>query len=100
VVVSDYQMPVMDGLEFLEELRKQNNDIPFIVFTGKGREEVAVDAFHKGADGYVLKGRDPTSQYAELTNYIRQTFNCRKMESALRESEERFRAIILPRPRP
>jgi DNA-binding NtrC family response regulator len=41
VVVSDYDMPLKNGLEFLQELRKQKNQIPFILFTGKGREEVS-----------------------------------------------------------
>src|SRR3989304_5569789 len=41
-VVSDYQMPGKDGLEFLELLKKNGNTIPFIMFTGKGSEEVAV----------------------------------------------------------
>ena len=40
-VVSDYQMPEKDGLEFLKELREKGNTVPFIIFTGKGREEVA-----------------------------------------------------------
>ena len=44
VVVSDYEMPQKDGLEFLIELREQNNKIPFILFTGKGREEVAIQS--------------------------------------------------------
>ena len=44
VVVSDYEMPQKDGLQFLKELREQNNEIPFILFTGKGREEVAIQS--------------------------------------------------------
>jgi len=43
-VISDYKMPQKDGLEFLKSLRDQNNEIPFIMFTGKGREEVAIKA--------------------------------------------------------
>jgi CheY-like chemotaxis protein len=38
VVVSDYEMPQKDGLQFLKELREGKNNIPFILFTGKGRE--------------------------------------------------------------
>ena len=39
-VVSDYQMPDIDGLEFLKILREEKwTDIPFIMFTGRGREE-------------------------------------------------------------
>ena len=46
VVVSDYQMPGKDGLQFLKELREKGNSIPFIVFTGKGREEIAMKALN------------------------------------------------------
>jgi len=44
IVISDYEMPKKDGLQFLKELREQKNEIPFILFTGKGREEVAIKA--------------------------------------------------------
>ena len=40
-IVSDYQMPGKDGLDFLKELRASGNDVPFILFTGKGRESIA-----------------------------------------------------------
>lgn len=48
-VVSDYRMPEMDGLEFLEVVREErDSDIPFTIFTGKGREEVAMEALNLG----------------------------------------------------
>ena len=40
VVVSDYEMPTKNGLEFLKELREQKNDIPFIMFTGKAEKKL------------------------------------------------------------
>lgn len=43
-IISDFQMPEMDGIEFLKEVRKQYGDIPFILFTGRGREEVVIEA--------------------------------------------------------
>lgn len=49
-IVSDYQMPGKDGLQVLKELRQSGNIVPFILFTGKGREEVAVEALNLGAD--------------------------------------------------
>ena len=52
-------MPIKNGLEFLKELRDQQSDIPFILFTGKGREDVAVKALNLGADRYVNKNGSP-----------------------------------------
>ncbi len=49
VIVSDYQMSERNGLDFLKELRDGGNDVPFILFTGKGREEVVIKALNLGA---------------------------------------------------
>lgn len=94
VVVSDYKMPGKDGLEFLTELRDLGSKVPFIIFTGKGQEEVAAEAFRKGADGYVMKGREPASQFLELANWIRQVVARRGAEEALRETEEKYRTLV------
>ena len=93
-IVCDYQMPVKDGLEFLQELRSSGNQIPFIIFTGRGREEVAIEALNLGANYYVKKGGDSKSQYIELIHIIRNVTSHYKAEHRLRESEERLRAII------
>ncbi len=45
-VISDYLMPGMNGIEFLIEVRKTFGKIPFILFTGKGREEVVIQAIN------------------------------------------------------
>ena len=70
VIISDYQMPEIDGLEFLSKLRESGNKSSFIIFTGKGREEVAIQALNLGADFYLQKGGDAKSQFRELTNLI------------------------------
>ena len=70
VVVSDYKMSGKDGLEFLKELREKGNMIPFIIFTGKGREEVAIKALNLGANQYLNKSGDPETVYCELAHAI------------------------------
>jgi PAS domain S-box-containing protein len=69
-IVSDYQMPHKDGLDFLKELREKGNDIPFVLFTGKGREEVAIKAINLGADGYVNKQGSIETVYGELSHLL------------------------------
>ena len=94
VIVSDYMMPEKDGLQFLKELRQKGDKIPFIVFTGKGREEVAIKALNLGADGYFNKLGDPETVYGELAHGICQALKIAKGEEALRESEERYRLLF------
>ncbi|MEI6795869.1 MAG: PAS domain S-box protein [Methanomassiliicoccales archaeon] len=93
-VVSDYQMPLMDGLQLLKKLRQEGNNIPFILFTGKGREEVVIEALNSGADFYLQKGGQPVAQFAELAHKIRQAVHSRRSESALIESEQRFKDLF------
>lgn len=56
VIISDYQMPGMDGIQFLKKIRNKGNDIPFILFTAKDSEELAIEALNCGADFFVKKG--------------------------------------------
>ncbi|MDD1766076.1 MAG: PAS domain S-box protein, partial [Methanomassiliicoccales archaeon] len=92
-IVSDYQMPGMNGIEFLKALRERNDNTPFILFTGRGREEIVIEALKNGADFYLQKGSDLQSQFAELTHIINQLVTKRRSENALKESEERYRTF-------
>ena len=68
-IVSDYDMPEMNGLEFLEAVRAEYPDLPFILFTGHGSEEIASEAISAGVTDYVQK-RSGTQQYELLSNRI------------------------------
>jgi len=94
VVVSDYQMPVMDGIQFLIKLRGKKDPIPFIIFTGRGREEIVIEALNEGADFYLQKGGEPAVQFAELSHIIRKVVRQHRAEDELGESEEKYRHLI------
>jgi len=68
-IVSDYDMPGMNGQELLEAVRETHPDLPFILFTGKGSEEVASKAISAGVTDYLRKGSG-TDQYQLLANQI------------------------------
>ena len=93
-VISDYEMPLKNGLDFLKELRKQQKDVPFILFTGKGREEVVITALNLGADGYVNKQGDPETVYGELVHNVRIAVEKARAEEALRDSEAKYSAVV------
>ena len=68
-VVSDFDMREMDGLELLERVREMRPDLPFILFTGKGSEEIASEAISAGVTDYLQK-RGGSDQYAVLANRV------------------------------
>jgi len=121
-IVADYQMTGMDGIAFLKTVREKYGDLPFVIFTGRGREEVVIEAVNAGVDYYVQKGGDPVAQFTDLEHKIglaierhqtraelraayeqisaseeelREKYDeLSKAEDALRESEGRYRTIF------
>jgi|WetSurMetagenome_2_1015567.scaffolds.fasta_scaffold00207_11 PAS domain S-box-containing protein len=87
-IVSDYLMPDTDGIEFLREVRSEFGHIPFILFTGKGREDVVIEAINQGVDFYVQKGSDPQAQFSELIRKIHEAVTRFKTEGDLQEKSE------------
>jgi PAS domain S-box-containing protein len=96
VIVSDYHLGAesMNGLELLEWLRDSGNQTPFVMFTGKSREEVAIRALNLGADFYLRKDDDSfQTLVSELGHHIQNSVNVRRMEDALAQSESRFQRL-------
>jgi len=93
VVVSDYVMPEMDGITFLKLVRKRHPNLPFILFTGKSREEVVIEALNCGADYFLQKDGDTKTLYVELSHQVRQAAERVKTKKALENSEMRYRSF-------
>lgn len=90
-IVSDYKMPGMDGLEFLDSIRNDvDSPVPFIIFTGNSREEVAIEALNLGANRYLQKGGDPTAQFGLLADAIQQEVDHSRATVLARKYEERL----------
>ena len=82
-IVSDFDMPGTSGIEFLEHVRARNPDVPFILFTGKGSEEVASDAISAGASDYLQKGSGG-ERFSLLANSIENLVSKYRAETHLR----------------
>jgi PAS domain S-box-containing protein len=92
-VVSDFQMPGMDGVDLLRTIRASGATVPFVLFTGKGREDVVIEAFESGVDFYLQKGGDPVSQYAELLHKVRQAVAFHDAQQAQQRSDQFYRRL-------
>jgi PAS domain S-box-containing protein len=87
VIISDYLMPESDGVDFLRQVRAEYGDIPFILFTGKGREEVIIEAINLGVTFYLQKGNNPASRFSDLGQKIRVAVGRGKSENTGKADE-------------
>jgi len=92
-VVSDYDMPETDGLELLDGVRDEYPEMPFVLFTSKGSEEVASEAISAGVSDYVRKdsGRDT---FDLLVNRIEVSVGQTRAHKEIEEREGRLSNLI------
>ena len=89
-IVSDYDMPGLDGLEFLQTVREEYPNLPFILFTGKGSETVASDAIAADVTDYLQK-QTGTEQYELLANRIRNAVQAKRDAQRVSRQEQLMR---------
>ncbi|KTG09587.1 hypothetical protein AUR64_13015 [Haloprofundus marisrubri] len=83
-LVSDFDMPEMTGLELLGNLREQDIELPFVLFTGKGSEEIASRAITAGVDEYLQKGGP--EEYPVLANMVENLVEKHRTETLVRRA--------------
>jgi DNA-binding response OmpR family regulator len=83
VIIVDYDMPEISGIEFLKILRKHGDTTPIIVFTGLGGEYAAIEALNNGANFLLKKGEDPRHQFRELVTMVKKAMERSAMGRAL-----------------
>ena len=91
-VVSDFDMPGRDGLRFLEAVREIDSGLPFVLFTGKGSEEIASEAISAGVTDYLQKGTG-RDRYEMLANSVANALGRRRAERDLRDVNAKVTAI-------
>ena len=86
-IVADYHMPGKNGLELLKELRQEGKNVPFILFTCKSKEEVAIEAVNSGVEQYIDKQGNAETTYEILKQSICNAVKRQRTEKRLKESE-------------
>lgn len=83
-IISDYAMPGMNGLELLVKIREKDSQIPFVLFTVRERDSVAVEALNSGANFYVQKEDSPHVSFTELAHKVNTAVELVRAENNLR----------------
>lgn len=98
VLLVDYNLPKMSGLDVLAKIIEDEYDAPVIMVTGTGDEETAVNAMKRGAKDYIVKSGDYLRPLPlTIQNVVAQYEMAKeksRVEEALRESEEKNRNLI------
>jgi len=92
-VVSDYDMPNTTGLHLLEQVRSIDSKLPFILFTGKGSEEIASEAISAGVTDDIQKSRGK-EQYSILANRIKNAVAHYRSARDLKTNQDRLSMFI------
>jgi DNA-binding NtrC family response regulator len=84
MIISDYQMFGRSGLDFLKELRNKGNDVPFFLFTGEYRKEIADEALNLGVDRCFDKNGNFEVVYIEVASAIKEAVKAKRVKNAKR----------------
>jgi len=70
LVLLDVKMPGMSGIDLLTEIKKREIEIPIMIMTAYGSESIAVEAFKKGADDYLIKPFDTQTAVKRISDLL------------------------------
>jgi CheY-like chemotaxis protein len=87
-IIVDYDMPEINGIEFLKILRSKGDTTPVIVFTGVGREYAAIEALNNGANFFLKKGEDVQPQLREMVHMIKRAVEGKMVGKGLGTSQK------------
>ena len=86
-IISDYNMPTQNGIEFLHTVREEHSDLPFILYTSKGSEEIASEAITAGVTDYLQKEASP-GHYQLLASRIKNSVSQYRAQKELGRKED------------
>ena len=83
VILCDFSLPGIDGIDILDRIRCRNKDVPFIIYAARGSAAQAKKAIKKGADQFVLKPKE----IHEIVIIIEQVLERSRLEKTTAESQ-------------
>jgi PAS domain S-box-containing protein len=94
LVITDYEMPGVNGIELLTHVKSIYPELPVIFYTGQGNEEIAREAFVSGASDYFVKNFSEFAHKEKLVNSVIKLIEKSLAETAFRDNEHKYREIF------
>ena len=94
VIICDYLMPEMDGIQLLKELRARGIDTPFVLITGRERDGLFAEVLQAGADLHLRKSNDIKAQFAELVPMVWNLARCARWKKQLSHERDMYKRIV------
>ena len=90
VVIADYRLPGMTGIELLQTLQDRHESVPVILITGQGDENIAAQAIKQGAQDYLVKSTD---SFLLIPGILAKAVSERRLRASLETTERCFRDL-------
>ena len=94
LIITDYDLPVLTGLDLLKRIKKKYPEVPVIFYTGQGNEKVAREAFICGVSDYIKKSIREIAHWEKFENAIRNAIEKRITAEKAKESQRRLETLI------
>lgn len=93
LIFSDIKMPLMDGIEVLEKIREQNEEVPVVMISGHGNIETAVECIKKGAFDFIEKPIDLNRLLVTMRNALDKTSLVTQTKVLKRKIDKKYEMI-------
>jgi two-component system response regulator AtoC len=97
VVIIDYNLPGMSGIEILKKIKQFNSSIATVILSGQDKVEVVVEAYNNGANNYIIKKENVVVELSHCIKNLSVNANLRKEVTELRQQiidRNKYRNII------
>lgn len=94
IIISDYSMPAVTGIDLFKQFKLMNIKIPFILQTGQENENIALEALRSGVDFFLEKGREGPLQFLEFSQIVNLLISKQKIKQKMLQIEEILQSLL------
>jgi len=93
IIISDYEMPKMNGIDLFKEIKREGDPPPFILFSGKERKSIIFEIINNEIDLYISKGYNLKEKYSSISDFIANLIKERDKENVLSQKNDTLKKV-------